>query len=438
MTAKLLIGDVRLALDLIPDGSIDLLVTSPPFFLQRAYLPPDHPDKGLEIGQEDNPGDFIDGLLDVIELCAPKLAPHGSMVFELGDTYSGSGGAGGDYNTGGMREGQPKFEGTAAKARKPRSTASSYNGGPIRDRAAAEEAGIAPHRLRTHRLLPGYPLEKSTCCIPDLLKVALSYGFNPLTRRQTPMWIVRNDLVWAKPNPTPGDDGDKFRTATERLIIATMSKRRYWGGDLVRVPAKVKPHKDNRGGHRRENIPGQPDQMMDPVDADGFRIQSHPLGAPLLDWWQIPTQPTKQAHYATFPENLVTPLVLAMCPEKVCIACGEPSSPIVESTTTGVGFTLSRDARRAGGQEGDGSLKHGNKTILGWSDCGHNSWRRGIVLDPFAGSGTTLQVTTRLNRDAIGIDLDSRNAALVQQRVGMFLSEVIEVSGKPDTTEEVS
>ena len=62
------------------------------------------------------------------------------------------------------------------------------------------------------------------------------------------------------------------------------------------------------------------------------------------------------------------------------------------------------------------------RITLGWSDCGHNNWRPGLVLDPFAGSGTTLQVATGHGRDAIGIDLDDRNIALAEQRVGMFLT----------------
>jgi site-specific DNA-methyltransferase (adenine-specific) len=57
----------------------------------------------------------------------------------------------------------------------------------------------------------------------------------------------------------------------------------------------------------------------------------------------------------------------------------------------------------------------------GRSDCGHDDWRPGVVLDPFAGSGTALAVATGHGRDAIGIDLDPRNADLARQRVGMFL-----------------
>lgn len=60
---------------------------------------------------------------------------------------------------------------------------------------------------------------------------------------------------------------------------------------------------------------------------------------------------------------------------------------------------------------------------VGWTDCGHNNWRPGIVLDPFAGTGTTLAVATGHGRDAIGIDIDERNAHLAEERIGpMFLT----------------
>ncbi len=63
--------------------------------------------------------------------------------------------------------------------------------------------------------------------------------------------------------------------------------------------------------------------------------------------------------------------------------------------------------------------------MLGWTDCGHDDWRPGLVLDPFAGSGTTLRVATGHGRDAVGIDLDERNADLARERVGMFLELVV-------------
>lgn len=84
--------------------------------------------------------------------------------------------------------------------------------------------------------------------------------------------------------------------------------------------------------------------------------------------------------------------IKAMCPERVCRECGEPSRRISGEPTY-------------------------------WTDCGHDNWRPGIVLDPFAGTGTTLAVATGHGRDAIGIDIDERNAELAEERIGpMFLT----------------
>lgn len=93
MSARFVIGDTREVLATLPEQSVDLVLSSPPFLALRSYLPADHPDKALEIGSEATPGEFIDTLLDVVEACARVLTPYGTLVFELGDTYSGSGGA---------------------------------------------------------------------------------------------------------------------------------------------------------------------------------------------------------------------------------------------------------------------------------------------------------------------------------------------------------
>ena len=81
------------------------------------------------------------------------------------------------------------------------------------------------------------------------------------------------------------------------------------------------------------------------------------------------------------------------------------------------------DSAATGGTKARGSEGHQSPT-LGWTDCGHDDWRPGIVLDPFAGSGTTLAVAVGHGRNAIGIDLDERNVELARERVGpMFFDE---------------
>src|SRR5690606_35344955 len=102
----------------LPDQSVDLVLTSPPFLALRSYLPPDHPDKAKEIGSEATPAEFLDTLLALTAEWGRLLTPHGSICVELGDTYAGSGGAGGDYGPDGMRGGQQKFKGSALADRK--------------------------------------------------------------------------------------------------------------------------------------------------------------------------------------------------------------------------------------------------------------------------------------------------------------------------------
>ena len=317
--AVLHIGDAAETMGRIPEGSVDLVLTSPPFLGLRSYLPDGDPDKGNEIGGESSPAAFVDRLLDVVEACGRVLAPHGSIAFELADSSAGSGGSGGDYNDGGSREGQNRFGGTARAA-------------------------------RGHG---GWPLPKSLCMIPELFRVALVYGFNPLNpARTTDPWIVRNVVRWVRTNPPPGRQGDKFRRGTSDMVIACKSSTRWFDAAAV---AKT----------------GDDGEMVAP-----------------LDWWEVSSRNSMGSidHHAMWPEELLNVPVLSMCPPKVCVGCGAPAA-----------FGV---------------------VVCG---CGAGGWRAGVVLDPFAGSGTTLAVASGHGRHSIGIDLDARNAAHAAARCGMFL-----------------
>ena len=215
--ARYIIGDAIEVLRTLPDASVDMVMTSPPFLALRSYLPADHPDKAKEIGQESNPGAFLDVLLDVVVELRRVLAPHGSLCVELGDTYSGSGGAGGDYADGGLRDGQERFNGAAAKAR-----------------AHAQKE-------RTNRPGGGWPEAKSLCLVPSSFAWALAYGRNPWTGRELEPWRVRNLIAWCRPNPPVGALGDKYRPSTSYITVATRSAKRWFDLDAVRGdPADVK------------------------------------------------------------------------------------------------------------------------------------------------------------------------------------------------------
>lgn len=408
---RYIIGDTRDVLATLPDDSVDMVMTSPPFLALRSYLPADHPDKHREIGSEPSPAEFLDTLLALTADWERVLAPHGSICVELGDTYSGSGGAGGDYNAGGLRDGQQAFSGSAAKR-------------------AKLGVGDDYRPDRSGRDASDWPLAKSICGIPWLYSLSLAYGRNLLTGEPSPagMWRVRNVVAWCRPNPPVGALGDKFRPATSYLTIATKAGDRYFDLDAVRYPANP----DNRrpSALKREGIGGRVDQVCNPLDDDGQRVIANAAGAPPLDWWEIPTSPYKGSHYAVFPPALIERPIKSMCPHQVCTVCGEPRRRIVEvAGEVPVRGPRERDRQGRGrskerlGLGATGQQHTETRTVetIGWTDCGHDSWRNGVVLDPFGGSGTTGMVATGMGRDAVLIDLDERNADLARDRVGMFL-----------------
>lgn len=385
MSSRFCIGDVYDRLTEIPDGSVDLVVTSPPFLALRSYLPADHPNKVKEIGSEATPADFLDTLLALTAEWGRVLAPHGSLCVELGDTFAGSGGAGGDYNADGLRDGQARFDGSARR------------GGAT-----------------------GWPLDKSLCGIPTLYAWSLAYGRNLLTGEESPagQWRIRNLIVWARPNPPVGALGDKFRPATSYITVATRARDRWFDLDAVRTTGSPNTHA--RLARDADPRPTTGKKADNPNNNFGTMQEVETAGAPPLDWhaddhpedgdwlWKLPTRPYKGAHYATYPDALPRRLVEAMCPREVCEGCGEPRRRVSEVT-----------------EEYRAALKATNAT-LGWTtcDCPNPTYRRGIVLDPFAGSGTTLAVAEGCGRDSIGIDIDERNAELARDRCGMFLDVV--------------
>jgi hypothetical protein len=425
MTARFIVGDVREVLATLPDASVDLVLTSPPFLALRSYLPADHPDKAKEMGSEPTPGEFIDALLDVVEECLRVLAPHGSMCFELGDTYAGSGGAGGDYGEGGLRDGQERFDGSARRSRRipERRT----------DRPNGCETHGTPSQATTLNGGQGWPLDKSLTLIPELFRLSLAYGRNPLTGRSTPRWRVRNVVRWCRPNPPVGALSDKFRPATSEMVVITQSRSRYFDLDAVRGEPSPNTHaRTAKGVSVRPSTGKTADDERRGGNFSTLATQHLSGGAPPLDWWEISTEPYPGSHYATWPSKLLVRPILAMCPQRVCRTCGKPSERIAE-TTNAVGQATGRRSWRENGTDGIGAGHSGAiersvsstptaiRQTTGWTDCGHDAWRRGLVLDPFAGSGTTLAVAVGHGRDAIGIDLDERNADLARDRVGMFL-----------------
>jgi site-specific DNA-methyltransferase (adenine-specific) len=254
----------------------------------------------------------------------------------------------------------------------------------------------------------GWPLDKSLCLIPELFRFALAYGFNPLTGRQTDRWRIRNVVRWVRPNPPVGALADKFRPATSDLVIACKDRKRYFDLDAVREASDY--HREGSENYNQKDRPGQTRR--------GTLHTVNSNGSPPLDWWSIPPGGFPGSHYAVFPPELCVRPIKAMCPERVCTVCGQPCARIVERESANV-RTLKH--RGATGAKSTDVPDYAERATIGWTDCGHDSWRRGVVLDCFGGTGTTGIVAVGHGRNAVLIDLDERNAELARERLGMFL-----------------
>lgn len=422
MTVDYRTGDVLDQIRQLPDASVDLVATSPPFLALRDYN-----GQPGQWGSEPDPASFLDHLLELTTELRRVLAPHGSIAIELGDTFAGSGGPGGDYAEGGMREGQPRFDGSARAKR----------GGTTKNDRVRGEGHAAPIRNLNGKIGPGgvgWPGAKSLCGTPTLFAWSLAYGRNLLRPDHTiDPWLVRNVIVWARNNPPVGALGDKVRPATSYITVACPSPRRWFDLDAVR---------DGHAGPRRERSADPKAARGRAGGVNGFaadRTWEATGGAPPLDHWHdepdgdllwlINTQGSSLAHYAMWPPRLVERLILAMCPAEVCRTCGEPRRRLVANDYVPLENVAKNHAEPKAVADYAGQQRQQNAqgmangratkvtTTLGWSDCGHGGdYRPGHVLDTFAGSGTTLFTAEAHGRDATGIDLDPNNVELLPIR----------------------
>ena len=402
MTIRYLIGDALEQVATLDDNSIDLVATSPPFLALRNYN-----DLDGQWGSEPSPAMFLDNLLDLVEAIGPKLAEHGSIAVELGDTFAGS-------SVGWTAEHDSPDHRTPGRQRH-------------------KHAGTNRENSKSGS---GWPQAKSLCGIPTLFAWSLAYGRNLLNPdHEIAPWRIRNVIVWARNNPPVGALGDKVRPATSYITVATRSDKRWFDLDAVRTEAVT-------GDRVMWQSAGRVGLGEARDDGNGGRFMANnPAGAPPLDHWHdeydgdhtwlINTIGSSLAHYAMWPATLAERLILSMCPGEVCRQCGQPRRRITERSEryakirSDVGdFNRNRSngiddlvAGAVNNRSRDmGRLTSAENITVGWSDCGHGDYRPGTVLDPFAGSGTTLAVADIHDRDAIGIDLDPANEQLLPER----------------------
>jgi DNA modification methylase len=366
------------ALDLpLDDDSVDLIVTSPPYFGLR-----DYGSGPQEIGKEATPAEFLDALVAATAEMVRVVKPCGSIVVNLGDKYStGSSGQSGlaDWSQANARGGARSEE--DAK------------------RASGRVAGLPPKSLL------GLPWRYAIRCMDEL-------GL-----------ILREEVVWNKPNGLPESVRDRCARKHEQWFHFTLRPRYYSAFDLIREPL-VAPElaaRSSRGNPNKGRTLGS--------TSDAVRRPANPLGKMPGSVWTIATEPlpskaikaaTGVEHFAAFPSEWPRRWITALAPMRgICTACGEGLAPVTERHTE---FDKARDQEHAAEIAARGaahnvmsggtarSTLNGVTTtaITGWA-CGCDEpgpTTPGVVLDPFSGTGTTAIVAATLGCHGIGIDLN--------------------------------
>jgi DNA modification methylase len=233
-------------------------------------------------------------------------------------------------------------------------------------------------------------------------------------------WYLRSDIIWSKPNPMPESVTDRPTKAHEYIFLLTKSPTYYYDADAIREPAQNWGIRDRTNGKYHNEGTGL-------THHSGLTDSNHAeSGRNKRTVWEIATQPYPEAHFATFPEDLVEPCILAGSSEKgVCAQCGKPWERIVVASggTIGKGWNdhtndMVRGMRdESHGKSTDGTYK---RTDMGWEPtCTCNAdVVPATVLDPFAGSGTTMAVAQKFGRKSVGTDLSREYLDLATKRLG--------------------
>ncbi len=361
------------------DASVDLIITSPPYFALRSYTDGGEHYDG-QIGSEPTPQAFLEALWAVTEECKRVLKPSGSMWVNLGDKYASGG----------------------------RSTydADDKNGGRGGTRA---RDGFAP------KTLLGLPWRYAIGCIDNL------------------DLILRAEVVWSKPNGLPESVTDRVRRSHEQWFHFTKEPRYFAAVDEVREAHDSAPKTSHTSASTRRVGAGRNSPVAFQNDAP------NPLGKLPGSVWTIPSEPLRVPdhlgvdHFAAFPQEWPRRIILGWSPSGICTACGEGRRPVVDRRIEGDGKTWGKpgkvDPNGESGTEREGGFndwRSGQEVgrrvveVTGYACACDNTdapTRPAVVLDPFGGTGTVAMVARALGRFGVSMDLSADYLRLAQWRV---------------------
>ena len=374
MINKIIQGDNLIQLKKLESESINCCITSPPYWGLRDY--------GTEgqLGLEKTPEEYVAKMVEVFAEVKRVLKKDGTLWLNLGSSYAGSGqGKNGDGSIGKLSEKQRSNKGTVVDEFR---------------HGIGEILGFKP---------------KDLVPIPWMVAMAL----------QKDGWYLRQDLIWHKPNPMPESVTDRCTKSHEYIFLLAKSQKYYFDNEAIKEKTSDS-YEGKRGKIKSRNKTQS--AMMNRV----FNIEYSPnMLRNKRSVWTVTTKPFKGAHFATFPEDLILPCVLAGCPEFMCKKCGKGREPIVKSDyqkrevewhPEKYGNNDESGARR-GRMQPTGQVYNTSK-IIGFTDCGCNvGFEPGTILDPFSGAGTVGVVCKKNNRNFIGIELNPKYIEMAEKRI---------------------
>lgn len=294
--------DALTGLKLIPDKSVQLSISSPPYWALRSYLPNEDPLKKYELGQEPKFKDYIENLLLIYKEVYRVLADDGCCFVNLGDTYYG-----GNKGQGGMNFKQPTNLGSVFMDGK------KFNNKELKD--------------------------KSLCNIPYRFAIKMTDELG---------WIQRNIIIWHKKNKFPESCKDRFTTDFEPILFFTKNKKYKFKQILEPYSVNSNPKEVYTGSGQKDYLSAS---AQNPSDSKRRILESMAKngGRNKRCVWSINVKPTKFKHTATYPLELVNLLIKSGCPEKGIIL--DPFSGVgsswVEAVNQGkdfIGFELNNES----------------------------------------------------------------------------------------------
>ena len=418
MRPEVIQGDVREVLKTLDNESVQCVVTSPPYWGLRDYgtatweggdedcehtindgtydpkkgkvveRPDRSSDKSCcircgakridaQLGLEPTPEKFVENMVDVFREVKRVLRKDGTVWLNLGDSYA---------------------SGKSRYSSKPQTIAKGKSHDEPMD---GKKPDLYYHSVLKDKDLIGIPW-----------RVALALQANG--------WYIRSDIIWNKPNPMPESVTDRPTKSHEYIFLLTKSAKYYYDHEAIKekgeYPAGTRAAKASDARSSMSFVNSRPPEYK---IYDGTRNKR--------SVWKITTKPYKEAHFATFPEELPETCIKAGTSKAGCCAdCGKPYERIVERTG-GVPTTAEKrgfERRRLRGQwKSDKDTVHctvggATMTTVDWDvDCDCNAEKVPcVVLDIFAGSGTTLRVASKLGRKGIGIELNPEYIKILKKR----------------------